>query len=118
MKWISVYDELPEENTGVLMLFEHGYMAGGYCYDDSEGNTWWCAYTDDKCYEGCDSKPTHWMPLPNPPREFPPRTQCWQCGRFISMNPKQTVIKLEEGRFLCPKCSAKRKRDLKALGQR
>ena len=68
-QWISVKDRLPEKKSDVLMLFEFGNMAVGYWHDGDEDCTFWCAYTDDGFYTDCDSEPTHWMPLPEPPKE-------------------------------------------------
>lgn len=67
--WISVSERLPEKTADVLMMFEHGNMAVGYWHDGDEHVTYWCAYTDDGYYTDCDSEPTHWMPLPEPPEE-------------------------------------------------
>lgn len=62
-QWISVKERLPDEGIDVLMRFEQN-MAVGFRLECD-----WCAYTDDGYYTDCDSKPTHWMPLPEPPKE-------------------------------------------------
>lgn len=68
-EWISVEERLPEKKQDVLMYFNSGNMAVGWWHDADEHITFWCAYTDDGFYTGCDCIPTHWMPLPDPPKE-------------------------------------------------
>ena len=68
-EWVIVGERLPEKKQDVLMLFGSGNMAVGWLYDIDEHTTFWCAYTDDGFYTGCDCAPTHWMLLPKPPKE-------------------------------------------------
>ena len=68
-EWISVEERLPEKKQDVLMYFNSGNMAVGWWHDEDEHITFWCAYTDDGFYTDCDYMPTHWMPLPAPPKE-------------------------------------------------
>ena len=68
-EWVIVGERLPEKKQDVLMLFGAGNMAVGWLYDIDEHTTSWCAYTDDGFYTDCDCAPTHWMPLPKPPKE-------------------------------------------------
>ena len=68
-EWVIVGERLPEKKQDVLMLFGAGNMAVGWLYDIDEHTTFWCAYTDDGFYTDCDCVPTHWMPLPKPPKE-------------------------------------------------
>ncbi|PWM23660.1 MAG: hypothetical protein DBX40_07575 [Clostridiales bacterium] len=63
--WISVKDRLPEIDEDVLMFFGTGIMAVGFRLDDAA----WCAYSDGEYYSDCYTHPTHWMPLPEPPKE-------------------------------------------------
>lgn len=65
--WVNADEKLPEKQQDVLMLFDTGNMAVGFWHDGDEHLTFWCAYTDDGFYTDCDSMPTHWMPLPEPP---------------------------------------------------
>ena len=62
-EWISVQDRLPEINTYVLIVYA-GYSMFVAYRDNSEG---------DLCFRGDDGNPlyniTHWMPLPEPPKE-------------------------------------------------
>ena len=69
-EWISVKDRLPEMEANVLMYFAPDKnMAAGFMCDVDEDRTMWCAYTDGGFYTDCDFEPTHWMPLPEPPKE-------------------------------------------------
>lgn len=69
-EWISVKDRLPECGVSVLIHFKSGLnMAAGFLQDVDEDRTMWCAYTDDGFYADCDYEPSHWMPLPEPPKE-------------------------------------------------
>lgn len=68
-KWLSIEDRLPEKQNDVLMYFASGNMAVGFWHDQDEYITFWRAYTDDEFYTDCDCMPTHWMPLPEPPKE-------------------------------------------------
>lgn len=69
MDWISVKNRLPKKKKDVLMFFRGGNMAVGFWYSGDETVTFWAAYTDDGYYADCDCEPTHWMPLPEPPKE-------------------------------------------------
>lgn len=68
MEWISVKDRLPDEGQFVIMYFarQNGYNIGDYKLANTwQGkklkfvpfNSWW------------DDAVTHWMPLPEPPKE-------------------------------------------------
>ena len=63
-KWISVKDRLPEEKVNCIVNYKHaycdtdGYWAIGFCYYDGE------KFKFNPIY-----KITHWMPLPEPPKE-------------------------------------------------
>ena len=59
-RWISVKDRLPEDYQRVLCLFESGTMEVSFR-----------ASVKGFCYEGFKQtgKVTHWMPLPEPPKE-------------------------------------------------
>ena len=95
--WISVKDRLPEGEKEVLIVTENGvittamYEDGKMSTDDSAWNWydmdfdyddendkyiicegWWeyRHYTYGDVYNNCvDDKVTHWMPLPEPPKE-------------------------------------------------
>lgn len=57
-KWISVCESLPEQNTAVIVAFDDGHVFQGmYAY-----NNW-------GLWDGCTGKITHWMPLPEAPKD-------------------------------------------------
>lgn len=65
-KWISVKDELPEINEPILFTgkntFGNRYPAQkGYF----SGDEWYSSGLIDNCSDGV----THWMPLPEPPKD-------------------------------------------------
>ena len=52
------------------MYFKYGKnMTVGCLLDTDEDRTFWMAYCDDAYYIDCDFEPTHWMPLPEAPKE-------------------------------------------------
>lgn len=62
-RWISVEERLPEHDhmgnpVGVLACLPDGEVCIGFCDNDEYGVRWHCQST---------KKPTHWMPLPEPP---------------------------------------------------
>ena len=86
-KWISVKDRLPPDLEEVLILVKETEFYGQYkefskyyfcqyigCVDDGEWYTVWCnghRYIKDTAKEPYADKleVTHWMPLPEPPKE-------------------------------------------------
>ena len=58
-EWISVKDRLPEDGLEVLVFCD-----GRICVMDMYGTDWWC-----EGYHWDGDRPTHWMPLPEPPSE-------------------------------------------------
>ena len=69
-EWISVKERLPEEKTYVLILSDT--IAGkmekvSFLYKDSESRNCWAAL-DEYGKNLFDWQPTHWMPLPEPPK--------------------------------------------------
>ena len=85
--WISVNERLPHDLEEVLILVKETEFYGQYkelsksyfcqyigCVDDGEWFTVWChghRYIKDTAKEPCADKleVTHWMPLPEPPKE-------------------------------------------------
>ena len=63
-EWVSVDDRLPEEKVDCIVHYKHaycnndGYWAIGFCFYDGE------KFRIDLAY-----KVTHWMPIPQPPKE-------------------------------------------------
>lgn len=62
-KWVSVEERLPEDEGAVLVC---GSRKGIYTAEfRRNGNYHWFHKLNSKCHH-CD--PTHWMPLPDPPK--------------------------------------------------
>ena len=59
-KWISVEERLPENDNDVLIMTPTG-VSIGYC---NIYCGYWADYINDE-----DDHITHWMPLPEPPKE-------------------------------------------------
>lgn len=79
-KWISVKDDKPPENEPVWISTENGMFIGAWTYDGEYwlwGNCYHSQYWNSiehqwESYEiqvDDDYQPTHWMSLPNPPKE-------------------------------------------------
>ena len=60
-KWISVEDRLPENGVWVMAYQDCGWIGVAQIEEDG-----WHWYTQDLVKL---SDPTHWMPLPEPPKE-------------------------------------------------
>ena len=62
-KWISVEERLPEEGARVMVYFD-GVVAVSEIIDTDmiSGEPIWS-------FTGAGGDPTHWMPLPEPPKE-------------------------------------------------
>lgn len=69
MGWISVKDKLPRNNQYVLAVFPNGEMVVACVFDADEDVVYWRAQTDMGWESDMDFDPTHWMPLPEPPKE-------------------------------------------------
>ena len=62
-EWISVNDRLPEDICPVLVALEGLNIAfHGFCQDEK----WWKVGAGTRPFT---QKVTHWMPLPQPPKE-------------------------------------------------
>lgn len=59
--WISVEDKLPEPEKEVIILAKNKYIDIDHLTDDGEGGYYWWRSDDDKI--------THWMPIPELPKE-------------------------------------------------
>ena len=65
-KWISVNERLPDAQTPVLTLGRRGSIGIGFTTTTSgviDGHIYFYSRYGD-------SQPTHWMPLPMPPKEI------------------------------------------------
>lgn len=61
LRWHKVEDELPQDGERVLMVVWGSEVEVGYW--QKHDNAWWWAGN------GVVVHPTHWMPLPDPPRK-------------------------------------------------
>ena len=68
-KWISVEERLPKREEYVLVRYQNNDMIVACVFDRDECMTFWRAQTDEGWCCDCDTEPTHWMPLPEPPKE-------------------------------------------------
>ena len=69
--WISVEERLPEPKKEVLVCIRYntGHVIRETAkYDEKYGDPWLTSNEDYYCAEG-DPEITHWMPLPEPPKE-------------------------------------------------
>ena len=69
--WISVDDRLPNSNGFYIVWRPHFYPDFGMpaiCYFDGT-DTWHDSYGVDYSRTLCSNGITHWMPLPEPPKE-------------------------------------------------
>ena len=68
-QWIPVTERLPENGVYVLGRYKNNEMAVVSVFGHDEDFTFWRAQTDEGWEADCDTEPTHWMPLPEPPKE-------------------------------------------------
>lgn len=68
-EWISVNDRLPEQYKYVLAVFSNEEMVVACVFDYDEDVAHWRAQIDMGWESDMDFDPTHWMPLPEPPKE-------------------------------------------------
>ena len=61
MKWINVKDRLPENNCSIIVF------ADGYVCEAEYGDLGDLESVFHEAFE--EINPTHWMPLPEPPKE-------------------------------------------------
>jgi hypothetical protein len=65
MEWQPI-ETAPVDGTPVLLAAAGTVFEGEYKPD---ANGWWLANTDPTDYHDGQVWPTHWMPLPHPPKE-------------------------------------------------
>ena len=63
-EWISVKDRLPEEKVNYIVHYRHAY-----CDDDDYWAIGIYFYDGEKFQINPAYKVTHWMPMPEPPKE-------------------------------------------------
>ena len=66
-RWIPVTEWLPKTGEYVLVRFKNNDMAVACIFERDENFTFWRAMTDEEWCVDCDTEPSHWMPLPEPP---------------------------------------------------
>lgn len=70
-QWINCKDKMPEDNTSVLFVYvsENGIKSVHYGYHQTLkglGSSW---AKPSGGWQYCDDEVTHWMPLPEPPKD-------------------------------------------------
>ena len=68
-KWIPVTERLPEDEEAVLILCKIGKMFVGYRKQLYGGEYVWRILTARDSTKEITQIVTHWMPLPEPPKE-------------------------------------------------
>lgn len=63
-RWIPVTERLPEEKVNCIVHYKHAY-----CDNDDYWAIGICFYDGEKFQIDWAYKVTHWMPLPEPPKE-------------------------------------------------
>ena len=63
-EWISVKERLPQEKVDCIVYYQHAY-----CDNDDYWAIGMCFYDGEKFQFDPAYKVTHWMPLPEPPKE-------------------------------------------------
>lgn len=67
-EWISVKDRLPpHQGEKVLVSNGHGYVTILALWKKEDGNKW--TWLDEQGHFKHTNDITHWMPLPEPPKE-------------------------------------------------
>lgn len=69
MEWVSVEDRLPEYEN-VILCYDQQRIYIAFRPNEIEYNEHW-KICDDVCCScnGCTGAVTHWIPLPEPPKE-------------------------------------------------
>ena len=63
-EWVSVKERLPQEKVNCIVHYKHAY-----CDNDDYWAIGMCFYDGEKFQFDPAYKVTHWMPLPEPPKE-------------------------------------------------
>ncbi len=70
MDWVSVKDKLPEENENVILFDGSEVFCGNFFFGKENRICWGIQACDGICYGNYKKDEiTHWMPLPNPPKD-------------------------------------------------
>lgn len=65
MQWKKVENELPPVDS-IVITYGYGGANTEFCQARFDGKDW---QEMDSCGDYFDYPPTHWMPLPEPPKE-------------------------------------------------
>ena len=66
MKWQPI-ESAPKDGPPVLIATADGFVGEARYHEDEDG--WWWANTHPTdATDGSAERPTHWMPLPDPPK--------------------------------------------------
>jgi hypothetical protein len=69
MEWISVKDELPQEDVNVLLYDGNEVFCGNHYLAKNNESCFGTQACDGTCYGWYEKNEiTHWMPLPEPPK--------------------------------------------------
>lgn len=69
--WFQTNTNPPEIGKPVILFFDTGETAGGYCFSiDESGLTSWRVCVDAGIYQDCTCIPSYWMPRPSVPEEY------------------------------------------------
>lgn len=89
MKWISVNDRFSAKDELVLIFGDNNYIVGYYSVESDE----WL----EQGYWTLPFKPTHWMPLPPPPKtKFPSIEKQPTQSDFEALQTVQDVLTDEQ----------------------
>ncbi|MDI1222941.1 DUF551 domain-containing protein [Acinetobacter guillouiae] len=72
MNWISVENKRPVYGQPILIVVDGVTQNITYMLDGSDDSSDWCEpyfFEHDDCCKMWWDKVTHWMPLPEPPKE-------------------------------------------------
>ena len=69
LDWVPVSERLPKDGVYVLGRYANNDMAVVCVFEHDEDLVFWRAMVDEGWETDCDIEPTHWTPLPKPPKE-------------------------------------------------
>lgn len=76
MKWISVHHQMPTPYQPVLVFYSSGFQRVSWCIEPMRGILQW--YNQSRA-----SEVTHWMALPDPPKDLEENLTKEQAVRII-----------------------------------
>ena len=66
MEWISVRNKLPSKEHHMVLVLDCECPYKSIVLAKWMDDFWW---VDSRCTDMWEIKPTHWMPLPKPPKD-------------------------------------------------